>query len=263
MARPIGILHPGEMGAAVAAALRSVGGDVVWAAAGRGPATAARAEAVGLRDAGTPAAMARECGMIVSVCPPHAAADVARAIAGAGFGGIYVDANAVSPATSRAMGGEVEAAGAVFVDGGIVGPPPVQAGTTRLYLSGTAARTVAEIFAGSALETPVVSGRAGDASAVKMAYAAWTKGTAALLLAARQTARAEGVEDVLVAEWARSLPELGPQHDRAVRSAAAKGWRWVAEMEEIAATFAAAGQPEGFHLAAAEVYRRGVTAPRP
>jgi uncharacterized protein DUF1932 len=101
-----------------------------------------------------------------------------------------------------------------------------------------------------------VSDRVGDASAVKMAYAAWTKGTAALVLAVRETARAEGVEETLVAEWARSLPGLADEHARALRSAEAKGWRWVAEMEEIAATFAAAGQPDGFHRAAAEIYRR-------
>ena len=98
-----------------------------------------------------------------------------------------------------------------------------------------------------------VSARPGDASAVKMAYAAWTKGTAALLLAARAVARAEGVEEALVREWALSLPELEGECARAGRSAAAKGWRWVGEMEEIAATFAAAGQPDGFRLAAAEV----------
>ena len=97
-----------------------------------------------------------------------------------------------------------------------------------------------------------------------MAYAAWTKGSAALLLAARAVARAEGVEDVLVEEWALSLPQLEPDYARAGRSAAAKGWRWIGEMEEIAATFAAAGEPDGFHLAAAEVFRRrGVTDSRP
>jgi len=112
---------------------------------------------------------------------------------------------------------------------------------------------VAALFAGTVLETPVVSDRIGDASALKMAYAAWTKGTAALLLAVRETARAEGVEDALGAEWARSLPGLADQHAR--RSAGAKGWRWVAEMEEIAAAFAAPGQPDGFHRAAAGIYR--------
>jgi 3-hydroxyisobutyrate dehydrogenase-like beta-hydroxyacid dehydrogenase len=260
MPTPIGILHPGEMGAAVAAALRAAGAEVVWASAGRSAATAGRAREAGLRDVGTADAMARECGVIVSVCPPHAAAEVAASIAG--FTGIFVDANAVSPATARSIAAAVEGAGANFVDGGIVGPPPREPGTTRLHLSGPEARTMSALFAGSALEAPVVSARIGDASAVKMTYAAWTKGTAALVLAVRETARSEGVEDALVAEWARSLPGLAGEHERAVRSAAAKGWRWVAEMEEIAATFAAAGQPDGFHRAAAEIYRRGVTEPR-
>jgi hypothetical protein len=96
----------------------------------------------------------------------------------------------------------------------------------------------------------------GAASAVKLAYAAWTKGTAALVLAARGLARAEGVEDVLLTEWALSQPGLDERSARAARAAAAKGWRWIAEMEEIAAAMAAAGLPEGFHQAAAEIYRR-------
>ena len=89
-----------------------------------------------------------------------------------------------------------------------------------------------------------------------MAYAAWTKGSAALLLAARALARAEGVEDVLLAEWGISQPGLEARSARAAGAAAAKGWRWIAEMEEIAATMAAADLPGGFHQAAAEIYRR-------
>jgi Domain of unknown function (DUF1932) len=102
----------------------------------------------------------------------------------------------------------------------------------------------------------VVSDRPGDASAVKMAYAAWTKGSAALLLAARALARAEGVEADLVREWELSLPELPDACARAARSATAKGWRWVGEMDEIAASHAAAGLPDGFHRAAGEVFGR-------
>jgi 3-hydroxyisobutyrate dehydrogenase-like beta-hydroxyacid dehydrogenase len=238
----------------VAAALRAGGHDVAWVSAGRSAATAARAAEARLRDVGSIDAMAGACDIAISVCPPHAAARVAREMRG--FSGIYVDANAVSPQTARAIGEIVTSGAAAFVDGGIIGPPPREAGTTRLYLSGPAAGAVAAVCAGSPLEAVVVSDRFGDASAVKMAYAAWTKGTAALVLAARETARAEGVEEALVGEWARSLPELPGRHARAERSARAKGWRWAAEMEEIAATFAAAGQPDGFHRAAAEIYRR-------
>jgi hypothetical protein len=89
-----------------------------------------------------------------------------------------------------------------------------------------------------------------------MAYASWTKGTAAILLAARALARAEGVEDTLLAEWSESQPQLASQSVRSARSAATKGWRWVGEMEEIAQSMAAAGLPDGFHQAAAEIFRR-------
>jgi 3-hydroxyisobutyrate dehydrogenase-like beta-hydroxyacid dehydrogenase len=247
--RTVGLLHPGEMGAAVGAVLRSQGHRVTWASTGRSEETRARAEAAGLEDVGTPAEVARS-EVVLSVCPPQAALEVARSLGP--LDGLYVDANAISPATARAVEAAVRAAGGDYVDGGIVGSPPHDPGTTRLYLSGERAAEVAELFAGSALEPRVVP----NASALKMAYAAWTKGTAAMLLAIRELAVAEGVEDALRAEWQLSLPELPDRHERAVRSAKRKGWRWVGEMEEIARSFEDAGLPGGFHRAAAEVYRR-------
>jgi 3-hydroxyisobutyrate dehydrogenase-like beta-hydroxyacid dehydrogenase len=250
----IGLLHPGEMGAAVGGCLVALGHEVLWAAHGRGPETAARAAAAGLADAGTIAAMARRAEVILSVCPPHAALDVAWAVHG--FGGLYVDANAVSPGTAREIADLITGSGGRYVDGGIIGPPPTKPDATRLYLSGADAAEVAALFAGTPLDARVVPGTATAASAVKMAYAGWTKGTAALLLALRALAREQGVEDALLAEWAMSQPGLAERSDGAARSAAAKGWRWVAEMEEIAAAMAAAGLPDGFHQAAAEVFRR-------
>ncbi len=106
------------------------------------------------------------------------------------------------------------------------------------------------------MEPRIVSGSATAASAVKMAYASWTKGTAAILLAARALAHAEGVEDALLAEWSSSQSRLAEQSHRSAWSGATKGWRWVGEMEEIAQSMAAAGLPDGFHQAAAEIFRR-------
>jgi 3-hydroxyisobutyrate dehydrogenase-like beta-hydroxyacid dehydrogenase len=252
----IGLLHPGEMGAAVGQCLTGLGHEVLWVSAGRGPDTAARAAKAGLADAGTVAALAARAEVIISVCPPHAALDVAWAVHG--FGGLYVDANAVSPGTAREVAQLICESGGRYVDGGIVGPPPEpgQPGRSRLYLSGGGAEQVAALFAGTPLDTRLVAGPATAASAVKMAYAAWTKGTAALLLSIRALAREQGVEDALLAEWAQSQPGLEARSAGAARSAAAKGWRWVAEMEEIGATMSAAGLPDGFHQAAAEIFRR-------
>jgi 3-hydroxyisobutyrate dehydrogenase-like beta-hydroxyacid dehydrogenase len=247
----VGLLHPGEMGAALGSALTQRGNDVLWASAGRSDATARRADAAGLTDVVSVEALAERSDVILSVCPPHAAAEVAAAVAGAE--GLFVDANAIAPATARGIAGKRNRAR--FVDGGIIGPPPRSTETTRLYLSGAEAAAVAELFEGTPVDARVLSGEVGDASALKMTYAAWTKGTAAMLLAIRSVAEAEGVAEPLSEEWRLSLPELPETLKRAERSAAAKGWRWVGEMEEIAATFAAAGLPDGFHRAAAEIYR--------
>jgi 3-hydroxyisobutyrate dehydrogenase-like beta-hydroxyacid dehydrogenase len=250
----IGVLHPGEMGAAVGGCLAQRGLAVLWASGGRSPATAARAAAAGMRDVGSVGEMAGQADVILSVCPPHAALEVARSVAG--FRGIYVDANAVSPATTRQVAEIVTAGGARYVDGGIIGAPPHSPGDSRLYLSGLWAEEVSHLFAGTALEAQAISDEIGQASAVKMAYAAWTKGTAALILAIRALARAEGVEQALLAEWQQSQPALTARPHAAARSALRKGWRWVAEMEEIAATMATAGLPPGFHQAAATIYAR-------
>ncbi len=253
-ARVIGLVHPGQMGAAVGRCLADRGHTVLWASDGRGPDTAARARAAGLEDAGTAAEIADQAEIILSVCPPHAALDVAWAVQG--FGGIFVDANAIAPATAREVARMIEDGGGSYVDGGIIGSPPAAAGQARLYLSGPRAPEVGELFAGTPLEARLAAGGLTAASAVKMAYAAWTKGSGALLLTARALARAEGVEADLLAEWALSQPELAERSAGAARSASVKGWRWVAEMEEIAASMTAAGLPDGFHQAAAEVFRR-------
>jgi Domain of unknown function (DUF1932)/NADP oxidoreductase coenzyme F420-dependent len=237
----VGVLHPGEMGAAVGAALTVAGHDVIWASDGRSAATRARATA--FRDVGSLDAVAAGADVVFSVVPPHAATDLARSLPR--FDGIYVDANAVSPATAS----EVGAAVGRFVDGGVVGGPP----TPRLYLSGDEAPAVAALFAGAPIDVALVA----NASALKCAYAAWTKGTAALLLAIREFARAESVEETLLAEWDRSLPQLRDRLAAAERSAATKGWRFVGEMEEIAAAFAADGLPRGFHQAAAAIFAGG------
>lgn len=236
----VGLLHPGEMGAAVAGQLRV---PVVWASEGRSEETRRRAEK--FEDVGTADAVAARSDVILSICPPHAAHEVAGSVAG--FDGIYVDANAVAPATAR----EVLSGFPRGVDGGIVGGPSAP----RLYLSGPDAATVAELFAGSGVDPRVLSGEIGEASAVKVTFAAWSKGTAAMLLDIIELARAEGVEETLLAEWEDSIPELLPRLESARRSADAKGWRWIGEMEEIADAFAAHGLPDGFHRAAAEVYR--------
>jgi 3-hydroxyisobutyrate dehydrogenase-like beta-hydroxyacid dehydrogenase len=244
------------MGAAIGEVLVELGHDVSWASAARSVATQARASR--FVDAGTVESLARSSDVVLSVCPPHAALAVAKEVAAAGNRFVFVDANAVSPETARAIGALVVDAGASFVDGGIVGGPPtaVAPGRTRLYLSGADASVVAQLFDGSPLGTRVLGSTVGAASALKACFAAYTKGTTALLLAIRALAEAEAVDDALLAEWASSQPDLVERSAAAPVGSARKAWRFVGEMSEIADAFAAQDLPDGFHRASADVYAR-------
>jgi 3-hydroxyisobutyrate dehydrogenase-like beta-hydroxyacid dehydrogenase len=252
----IGLLYPGEMGSMVGAAARANGLRVLWASDARGGQTVARAAAAGLEDVKTLAALVAASQVILSICPPHAAVDLARLVMARSFSGIYVDANAVAPATGREIGKIVTEGGATFVDGGIVGPPPRNRGTTRLYLSGAEAARMARLFEEGALEAIAIEGGPGAASALKMAYAAYTKGSSALLMGIRALAAQAGVDKALQDEWARSQPGLGNRSENAARDNARKAWRFTGEMAEIAATFEDAGLPGGFFVAAGEIYDR-------
>src|SRR5829696_6997615 len=253
--RIVGLLHPGEMGASIGAALRRAGVQVLWISADRGPATRRRAQTADLIDAGTLPALVERSDLVLSVCPPHAAIQVARMVAAAGFAGTYVDANAVAPTTARALSAVVERVGGRFVDGDLIGGPVRPGGATRLYLSGPAAGEVAALFASTDLEAVAMGGDVAAASALKMCYAAWTKGTSALLLAIRAAASAYVVEEALLAEWARTQPDL-VERSQAAAGTARKAWRFAGEMDQIAAGFAEAGLPDGFARAAADLYRR-------
>lgn len=190
------------------------------------------------------------------MAPPHAAVDVARAVAALRFTGLFVDANAVSPETAREIGRIVERGGARFVDGGIIGPANRRPGAARIYLSGPEAAQVAPLFAAGPVSAVTLEGPVGAASALKMAFAGWNKGMQALLMAIRALAAAEGVDQALLAEWRISMPEVPARSERTIHDNARKAWRFVGEMEQIARTFAQAGLPAGFHDAAGEVYRR-------
>jgi 3-hydroxyisobutyrate dehydrogenase-like beta-hydroxyacid dehydrogenase len=255
MNKTIAMLHPGEMGSAIGAGLIARGYRVVWASAGRGASTRKRARNAGLEDVETLAGAAQVADIVFSVCPPHAAMELARAVAACGFGGVYVDANAVSAKTTREVRRVAEAAGASYVDAGIIGPPPIQGASVRLYLCGSRAGEIAPLFEGCTIQAVPLEGPVGAASALKVCYAAWNKGATALLAGIRALAEQEGVDAALLAEWKISLPDI-PKRSEMVIVSARKAWRWIAEMEEIAASFEAAGLPAGFHLAAADVYRR-------
>jgi 3-hydroxyisobutyrate dehydrogenase-like beta-hydroxyacid dehydrogenase len=250
----IGLMHPGAMGASVGAAARSNQHTVLWASQGRSKGTFARAQRANLEDVGSVSALVAASDIVLAICPPHAAEDVAIQVSELGFSGLYVDCNAISPDRTRAIQRIVEGAGADYVDGGIIGGPAwTRDAGTSLYLSGPRAEEVAACFTGSPLRAPAISDRIGAASALKMGYAAYTKGTTALLTAILGMVEKEGVRADLERQWGE---DFTAQTIRRVCANTAKAWRFEGEMYEIAATFRGAGLPGEFHQAAAQIYKR-------
>jgi 3-hydroxyisobutyrate dehydrogenase-like beta-hydroxyacid dehydrogenase len=252
----IGILHPGEMGISIAASAIKAGHQVYWSSEGRSDKTRARAERYDLREIDSLAKFCQTCEVIISVCPPHVAEEVAVSVGGAGFRGLYLDANAISPQRAIKIGQMLKVNNISFVDGGIIGGPAWTPKETWLYLSGKQANEIETCFSNGPLETKVIGKEIGKASALKMCYAAYTKGTTALLSAVLATAESLGVREELYQQWDMDDQGFSEQVNRRVARVTAKAWRFEGEMKEIASTFVEPGLPGGFHEAAAEVYRR-------
>lgn len=253
----IGIVHPGQMGVSIGAALVQAGHVVHWASEHRSASTLRRANEAGLQDVVTLGALCRKCAVVFSVCPPDQAKTVAGLLSEEGFSGVYVDCNAVSPATSHEVGASFST-GTDYVDAGIIGPPANSANTTRLYLSGSKAADIAVLFDKTVVEAKVIGTDAGAASALKMAYAGWTKGSAALLLTQFALAKQQNVEMALLDEWGLSLPELANTLQNAAFANAPKAWRFVGEMNEIADSLEQANLPREWFDGAAASYNRMV-----
>lgn len=252
----IGILHPGEMGVSIAASAINGGNQVHWVSQGRSDKTRSRAEKHNLIEADSLSELCQSSEIIFSVCPPHAAEEVAKEVIDQGFKGYYLDANAIAPKRTLRIGNMMEAYGIHFVDGGIIGGPAWKPKETWLYLSGRDAIVIADCFGNGPLETKIVSEEIGKASALKMCYAAYSKGTTALLSAILATAESLGVRDELYQQWGMDDADFVKQAEGRAMRVTAKAWRFEGEMHEIASTFREANLPGGFHDAAAEVYHR-------
>ena len=243
------------MGASVAAAAISSGHRVLWVSEGRSEATKQRSLSLQLEDVGTLAAI-HESDIVFSICPPHAAIQMAKDVSETGFKGLYVDANAGSPEKKLLINELLQGENIDFVDGGIIGPPANSEGSTRLYVSGERCSEIQAVFTNGFLGVHSLEGGIGKAAALKIAYAAWTKGSSALILAVRAMARNANVEKDLLYEWGLSQPNAEAMTSLSATLNSPKAWRFVSEMDEISKTFAANGVPNNFWDAAAEVYDR-------
>ncbi|MFQ5763780.1 MAG: DUF1932 domain-containing protein [Rhodospirillales bacterium] len=263
----VAVLMPGDMGHGVAGALKAHGLGVVTCLAGRSERTRVLAAKAGIRELPDLAQVVREASLVLSILPPSSALDQAEAVAQAITETIteadtrptYVDCNAVSPGTVQDVAQAIEAAGAPFVDAGIIGTRPTREGSTwtpgpRFYVSGADTKPM-EALDGMGLQVRPLGAEAGRASALKMCYAGLTKGTFTLHTAVLLAAEAEGLTAELRDEFQYSQTQALAQMEARIPRLPADSGRWIGEMEEIAKTFAAAGVTPGFHEGAAEIFR--------
>lgn len=250
----VAVLHPGQMGAAVAALARDRT-RVMWRPEGRSDATEHRARQANLEPVSDLSELLAHADLVLAICPPAAAEALARDVAQHRYTGVYVEANAISPQRTQRIAEALTEA--TVVDAGIIGPPPISPASARLYVSGPTSATadVVDIFAGTSLEVCGVGDEIGKASALKMAYAGFQKTSRALAAVSQALAAHHDVGQELQAEAERmgSSP-LG--QTGYLPSVAARAWRWAPEMREIASTLDAAGLPADFAAAAEQVLNR-------
>ncbi|WP_445277450.1 DUF1932 domain-containing protein [Streptomyces sp. DSM 41033] len=252
----VGILHPGSMGAAVAACAATNASEVLWCETGRSAATTARADRFELSPVATMAELLERSDIVISLCPPAAAEDLAHEVAGHRFAGVYVEANAINPVRTQRIAVRLGPA-ATVVDGGVVGSPPVGGKTPTLYLSGPAdaAARIEALFAGTAVHTAVLGTEVGKASALKLSYASFQKTSRVLVALAVGMAREHGVDQELIEVASRRTDSYLAEPEYVAKTAA-RAWRWGPELEEAADALAAAGLPPEMLRATASTLAR-------
>ncbi|NUS81014.1 MAG: DUF1932 domain-containing protein [Streptomyces sp.] len=253
----VGVLHPGSMGAAVAAQARLSGAEVLWCPAERSSATKERALRYGLTTVSDLGELTERAQVILSICPPAHAEDVAIEVSAYPFAGIYADFNAIAPANMARIYAVMSQTGATVIDGSIVGSPPSASKTARLYLSGTAEALtpVASLFPGPAVRTHLLPGGIGRASALKLSYSSYQKASRVLAAVSYALARDYGVEEELL-DIAQGRTTSYLSETAYIPKVAARSWRWGPEMDEVAYALEEAGLPSDLATGAAAVMSR-------
>ncbi len=253
----IGVMSPGDMGQAIAQQLKQKGYKVCTALDQRSARSKTLAREAGLTDVGSLAALTEQCDLILSIMNPAAALEFSGEVANAMRAGkrrpLFADCNAIAPSTQNAVSANISAAGGRCIDAGIIGAPPRGTAKTRLYVSGPDAHELEQI-ATPQIIVKVLSDRIGDASAIKMCYAAMNKGMVALGLEVLVAARRYGVDAALEAQLGETHRDIHERIIGGLPTMPPKAYRWVPEMLEIARTFETAGMtPRMFH-GAADIY---------
>ena len=258
MVNTVAIMSPGDMGHAVGQVLSESGIDVITCTDGRSQRTKNLAEKAGLRQVATLEDMVIQADLVLSIMVPSKAMSFVREISphfeSSKTPTYFADCNAVSPQSALAMAEVINQAGGKFIDGGIIGTAPTKGDTPRFYVSGPDASVVMELD-GRGIIVKAIGNKVGQASGIKMCYAALTKGTNTLHVALLTAASRMGLTDDLRKEFEFSQKSHLAAMEKGISRLPANAHRWIGEMEEIAATFENLGVTPNFHKGAAEIYK--------
>ena len=261
--KTVAILSPGDMGSNVGRALRENGLEVITCLTDRSQRTRELAESAGIVDVPDFAQMIDRADIVLSVLVPERAVDVARQVAAvieqSGKPLPFADCNPVAPAVATEMAEIIDSAGGRYIDGGIIGSPPGRGAPPRFYASGPHESTLGQLD-GRGISVPLMGGEVGRASAIKMCYASLSKGTAALNASALISAMNLGIYDEFINEMESSQQGV-LKNMQGVKGLGAKAFRWIDEMEQISATFGAAGATPHMHKGAADIFRLVTSSP--
>ncbi len=255
--KTVALLSPGDMGSNVGRALRENGLEVITCLTERSARTRELSEIAGIADVPDFEEMVSRANIVLSVLVPERAVDVARQVAAViaetGKPLPFADCNPVAPAVAREMADIIDSAGGRYIDGGIIGSPPGRGEPPRFYASGPHEAILGQLD-GRGISVPLMGGEVGRASAIKMCYASLSKGAAALNASALISAMNLGIYDEFIAEMDSSQQGV-LSNMQGVKTLGAKAFRWIDEMEQIAATFGAAGATPYMHKGAADIFR--------
>ena len=254
----VAIISPGDMGHAVGQRLREYELDVITCLAGRSERTRALADRAGIRDVATMEELVEQSDLVmsmtVSAAVPGVCRQVGDALRATGAATLFAECNAIAPQLARELEPLIADAGGRYVDASIIGGPPRPGYSPHFYASGRHAAEFAQLQDCGLTVLPL-DGEVGQASGIKMCYAAMTKGSWALYAQLLLAAERMGLTEPLLAEFRSGQPEVLQRMERALPTVPPRARRWVSEMEEIRDTFARLGLPPQLFEGVGDMYR--------
>ena len=254
----VAILSPGAMGHAVGQRLKEHELKVITCLAGRSERTRTLSEKAGIRDVATMEELVEQADLILSMTVSEAVPSLCRQVAdgirATGADTLFAECNAISPQMTREMEPIITEAGGRFVDVSIIGGPPRPGYSPHFYVSGSQTPNFAEVGQ-FGLDVRLLDGEVGQASGIKMCYAAMTKGSWALYSQLLIAAELMGLTEPLLEEFQSGQSSVLDRMKRTIPTVPPRARRWVSEMKEIRDTFDHLGLTPLLFQGVSDMYR--------